>query len=148
MEQEKFDFDVFLSYSRNDEEAVRVYASKLEGAGLKVWFDESMVPPGQPIARWLDSALDRSRTLVLFMSANALASDWVKLESGTLRFRDPLNKAKRFIPVRLDDSEPPDFLRESLFVDLQNPGDPTCFERLLDACRPPTEPSAESANSK
>lgn len=147
MEQEKFDYDVFLSYSWNDKEAVRVCATKLEGAGLKVWFDEPISPPGQAIALWPDSALDRSRTLVLFMSANALASNWTKLESGTLRFRDPLNKAKRFIPVRLDDVEPPDSLRENLFVDLRNPGDPDGFERLLDACRPPSEPSAESAKA-
>jgi hypothetical protein len=26
------------------------------------------------------------------------------LEAGTFRFRDPLNKERRFIPLRLDDS--------------------------------------------
>jgi len=42
--------------------------------------------------------------LVLCMSANAFASDWAQLESGTFRFRDPLNKERRFIPLRLDDA--------------------------------------------
>jgi hypothetical protein len=40
------------------------------------------------------------------MSANAFGSDWAALESQTFRFRDPLNRARRFIPLRLDDAEP------------------------------------------
>jgi hypothetical protein len=38
------------------------------------------------------------------MSANAFGSDWAQLEAGTFRFRDPLNKERRFIPLRLDDA--------------------------------------------
>jgi hypothetical protein len=40
----------------------------------------------------------------LCMLANALGSDWAQLEAGTFRFRDPLNKERRFIPLRLDDA--------------------------------------------
>ena len=38
------------------------------------------------------------------MSAHAFGSDWAQLESGTFRFRDPLNKERRFLPLRLDDA--------------------------------------------
>ena len=38
------------------------------------------------------------------MSANAFGSDWAQLESGTFRFCDPLNKERRFLPLRLDDA--------------------------------------------
>jgi hypothetical protein len=31
-------------------------------------------------------------------------SDWAQLEAGTFRFRDPLNKECRFIPLRHDDA--------------------------------------------
>ena len=41
--------------------------------------------------------------LVLCMSANAFGAEWAQLESGTFRFRDPLNKERRFISLRLDD---------------------------------------------
>jgi hypothetical protein len=40
--------------------------------------------------------------LVLCMPAQAFGSDWATLESQTFRFRDPLNKERRFIPLRLD----------------------------------------------
>jgi hypothetical protein len=41
----------------------------------------------------------------------AFGSDWAQLEAGTcgrrnLRFRDPLNRERRFIPLRLDDASP------------------------------------------
>ena len=53
----------------------------------------------QPSAR-----LERSRVLVLCMSAQAFGSDWAQLEASTFRFLDPLNKERRFIPLRLDDA--------------------------------------------
>ena len=40
----------------------------------------------------------------LELSANAFGSDWAQLESGAFRFRDPLNKERRFLPLRLDDA--------------------------------------------
>ena len=52
----------------------------------------------------IEEGLERSRVLVLCMSANAFGSDWAQLESGTFRFRDPLNKERRFLPLRLDDA--------------------------------------------
>ena len=45
----------------------------------------------------------QSDVLLLSRSANAFGSDWAQLESGTFRFRHPLNKERRFLPQRLDD---------------------------------------------
>lgn len=42
--------------------------------------------------------------VVLCMSANAFGPDWALLESGTFRFRDPLNNERRFLPLHLDDA--------------------------------------------
>lgn len=52
----------------------------------------------------IEEGLERSRVLVLCMSANAFGSDWAQLESGSFRFRDPLNEERRFFPLRLDDA--------------------------------------------
>ena len=58
-------------------------------------------------ASQIEDVLERSRVLVLCMSANAFGSDWAQLESGTcgrrnLRFRDPLNKELRSMRFRCD----------------------------------------------
>jgi hypothetical protein len=61
----------------------------------------------------IEDGLERSRLLVLCMSAQAFGSDWAQLESGTskrrgnLPFRNPLNKERRFLPLRLDDNDQP-----------------------------------------
>ena len=50
------------------------------------------------------------------MSAHAFGSDWAQLESGTFRFRDPLNKERRFIPLRLDDAPIKGSLAQFLYI--------------------------------
>ena len=50
----------------------------------------------------IEEGLERSRVLVFCMSAHAFGSDWAQWESGTFPFRDPLNKERRFLPLRLD----------------------------------------------
>jgi hypothetical protein len=83
----------------------------------------------------IEDGLDRSRVLVLCMSANSFGSDWNKLESQTFRFRDPLNKDRRFIPLRLDDTAPKGSLAQFSYVDWRKAGDETQYARLLQGCR-------------
>jgi len=105
-----FVYVVFLSHSAKDKAVVRPLAERLRKDWLKVWFDEWVLKPGDSIEKnqsktaKIEEGLERSRVLVLCMSAQAFGSDWAQLESGTFRFRDPLNKARWFLPLRLDDA--------------------------------------------
>ena len=63
-----------------------------------------MLKPGDSILAKIEEGLEHSRVLVLCMSANAFGSDWARLENDTYRFKDPLNRERRFIPLRLDDA--------------------------------------------
>ena len=101
-----FIYDVFLSHSAKDKPVVRDVAERLEEDGLRVWFDEWEIRPGDSIPAKIEEGLERSRVIVLCMSANAFGSDpgTPGLESGTFCFRDPLNKERRFLPLRLDDA--------------------------------------------
>jgi hypothetical protein len=101
---DEFEYEVFLSHSAKDKAVVRDVAERLRKDGMKVWFDELVLKPGDHIQAKIEEGLERSRVLVLCMSANAFGSDWAQLESGTFRFRDPLNKERRFLPLRLDDT--------------------------------------------
>jgi len=125
----EFTYDVFLSHSAKDKAVVRPLAERLRADGVKVWFDEWELPvaasrqsaanssagqaqqeedggalPRRRYAEKIEEGLERSRVLVLCMSANAFGSDRAQLESGTFRFRDPLNKERRLLPLRLDDA--------------------------------------------
>lgn len=99
-----FQFDVLLSHSSKDKSIIRPRVERLRKDGLQVWFDEWEIRPGDSILAKIEEGLEHSRVLVLCMSANAFGSDWAQLESGTFRFRDPLNKERRFLPLRLDDA--------------------------------------------
>ena len=118
---EGFQHDVFLSHSAKEKVVVRTCSlsasngeragvrcrglNLLRADGVKVWFDEWVLKPVVPLAHRMgegsgvraakiEEGLERSRVRVLCMSANAFGSDWALLESGTFRFRDPLNKER------------------------------------------------------
>ena len=111
-----FKYDVFLSHSSKDKEVVRGVAERLRGDGLRVWFDEWEIRPGDSIPAKIEAGLEHSRVLVLCMSAQAFGSDWAQLEAGTFRFRDPLNQHRRFIPLRLDDAPIKGSLAQFLYI--------------------------------
>src|SRR4051812_44865165 len=106
-EPETFDFDVFLSHSSMDKSVVRDLAGRLKASKLKVWFDEWEIGPGDSIFAKIRDGLERSRILLLFMSRNGFGSGWATLEHQTILFADPLNRERRFIPLRLDDARIP-----------------------------------------
>jgi hypothetical protein len=144
-------YDVFLSYSSKDKATVHALANRLKADGLRVWLDSWEIRPGDSIPAKIEEGLESSVVLVLCMSANAFGSDWTTLESQTFRFRDPLNKNRRFIPVRMDDAEPKGSLGQFFYVDWRKQGEDGAYQRLLDACKPPERPGAEEpqlSNSK
>ena len=106
-----FTYDVFLSHNQADKPRVRRLAKRLRAAGLRVWFDEWVIQPGDDIYLAIERGLEASRTLVLCLSPAALGSDWVGLERSTVLFRDPANAGRRFIPLLLADCKLPDTLR-------------------------------------
>jgi len=52
-----FPFDVFLSHSTKDNAVVRPLAEHLRNDGLQLWFDESVLKPGDNIPAKRDDAL-------------------------------------------------------------------------------------------
>ena len=110
----KFQYDVFLSHNAKDKPRLRRLAERLKQAGLRVWFDEWNVGPGDIIALMVDEGLEQSRVLLLCISPNALASGWVALERSTAIHRNPANEGRRFIPLLLADRELPDTLPDML----------------------------------
>jgi TIR domain len=140
---EQFPYDVFLSYRSRDKAVVRAVAERLHRDGLQVWFDEWMLKPGDAIPAKIEDGLEHSRVLVLCMSANAFGSDWTQLETGTFRFRDPLNQERRFIPLRLDDTPIKGSLAQFFYIDWRSEASELEYAKLLEACRhPATWPQA------
>jgi TIR domain-containing protein len=107
----------FLRHSSKDKPAVRELADRLKADGVRVWLDAWEIKPGDSIPAKIEDGLEHSRVLVLCMSANAFGSDWAQVEAGTFRFRDPLNKDRRFIPLRLDGADIKGSLAQFMYID-------------------------------
>jgi len=131
-----YKYDIFLSHNKKDRSAVRQLAQRLKQSGLRVWFDEWVIQPGDDIFLRIEQGLQDSRTLILCMTQSAFESDWVSLERSTVLFRDPANKNRRFIPLLMEDCEIPDTIRRYAFVDFR---ENEAFEKLVSACKPEIE---------
>jgi WD40 repeat protein/GTPase SAR1 family protein/DNA-directed RNA polymerase subunit RPC12/RpoP len=135
---DRFTYDVFLSHNSRDKPRVRGLAEELRAAGLRVWFDEWVIKPGDDIYLAIERGLEAARAQVLCLSPAALGSEWVTLERSTVLFRDPTNAGRRFIPLLLADCELPDALRRYKYVDYRR-RTKAAFTELLAACRPEME---------
>lgn len=131
---DSFSYDVYLSYNSADKRQARRVAERLREVGLRVWFDEWIVQPGDDIFLAIERGLDESRTLILCMSPNALDSGWVALERNTALFRDPTNEGRRFVPLLLADCKLPDVLRRYRYIDLRHETQ-EAWDELMAACR-------------
>lgn len=132
----EFQWDVFLSHSKADKDVVRDIANRLKSDGVRVWFDDWEIQPGDSIPAKIEDGLEQSRVLVLCMSKAAFGSDWAQLESHTFRFKDPLNHNRRFIPLRLDDTPAKGSLGQFSYI-AWSQGDTEEYHSLLKAlgCR-------------
>jgi len=129
-----FAFDVFLSHNSKDKPRVRRLAERLKSAGLRVWFDDWIVRPGDDIYLAIERGLEVARVQVLCLSPAALGSDWVTPERSAVLFRNPTNSDRRFVPLLLADCELPDTLRRYKYVDFRDETQ-AALEQLLAACR-------------
>jgi hypothetical protein len=143
---EDFKYDVFLSHSSQDTAIARAVAERLHADGLRVWFDEWVIRPGDNIPHQIEDGLESSRVLVLCMSANAFGSDWAQLEANTFRFRDPLNKERRFIPLRLDNAPLKGSLAQFRYVKWLPEISEQEYPKLLQGCRFPMMPTDVALN--
>jgi len=150
----EFQYDVFLSHNSADKARVRKLAERLKQAGLRVWFDEWIIQPGDDIYLAIERGLEVSCTLVLCLSPAALGSDWVGLERSTVLFRDPANAGRRMIPLLLADCKLPDALRRYKYVDYREEAE-KAFSELFgtlqptspEVLRPPSTPKKDKAKN-
>jgi GTPase SAR1 family protein len=148
---DRFTYDVFLSHNTKDKPRVRALAEELRATGLRVWFDEWVIRPGDDIYLAIERGLEAARVQILCLSPAALGSEWVTLERSTVLFRDPSNAGRRFIPLLLADCELPDALRRYKYVDFRRKTK-AAFDELLAACRfeaelAPPAPEAKPARN-
>lgn len=92
-------YDVFISYSRKDKNAVQSIIKHLDEHGVSYWIDLEGIYSGEEFAGVIHDNMLQSDVVLFFSSANSNQSKWV---SGEIAMADSLGK--RIIPFRLDDT--------------------------------------------
>jgi hypothetical protein len=111
---------VFLSYANADRAIALRIAKELRGAGLKVWFSEWELQPGDSIATRISEAVSASDFLLVLLSPRSVNSKWVQSELNSALSRELRTRAIRVIPVLIENCELPAFLADRAYLDLRS----------------------------
>ncbi|MGH9837279.1 MAG: toll/interleukin-1 receptor domain-containing protein [Blastocatellia bacterium] len=97
-------YSCFISYSSKDQAfAERLYAD-LQSKGVRCWFAPEDMKIGDRFRVRIDESIRIHEKLLLILSENSVASDWVEKEVETAMERERENRKTVLFPVRLDDS--------------------------------------------
>lgn len=92
-------WDIFTSHANEDKEGfVRPLAAGLARAGLRVWYDEYTMRPGDSIRESIDHGLQRSQAGLLVVSPHSFREFWTRQETNGL-FSMAEDRGTRLIPV-------------------------------------------------
>jgi hypothetical protein len=92
--------DVFISYSRDNQEVVRRLAEAVKGLGYDVWWDDQL-PPHLAYGDVIAQKVGEAKAAIVVWSANAAASEWVRAEADIAR------NQRKLIQTSIDGAEPP-----------------------------------------
>ena len=92
--------DVFISYSRDNQEVVRRLAEAVKALGYDVWWDDQL-PPHLAYGDVISQKVGGAKAAIVVWSANAAASEWVRAEADMARGQ------KKLIQTTIDGAEPP-----------------------------------------
>lgn len=98
---------IFLSHSHKDKEIVRWFRNVFEEEGIKVWFDESEILPGDSIIQKISDGMKKSKYVAVFVSENLNLenmSQYVGWEVSMGKVKDLEDKTGRLIPVLIASS--------------------------------------------
>jgi uncharacterized protein YjbI with pentapeptide repeats len=96
-------YSCFISYSSKDQAFAERLHADLQNKGVRCWFAPHDMPIGAKIIDTIDEAIRLRDKVLLILSQDAIASDWV--EGEVTRALDEERKRKQvvLIPVRIDD---------------------------------------------
>lgn len=126
---------IFLSHTRADKPIVDNLANTLRTVfGIeKVFYDSWSIKPGDGIIDKMNDALSSCKYLFFFVSKNSLKSEMVKLEWQNALLMKSAKKDIKFIPVRIDNCQPPAIISQNLYIDLFTDGPEAAVEQMIDS---------------
>lgn len=120
-------YDVFISYSREDKEAVEFLCQTLAKEKIIYWIDRKEIPLSAEFPAEITHAIENSKIMVFVSSVHSKESDYV-----TREIKFALDHKVLVMPIKLDDENYNDNIR--LFLDIYNhyPAFPPPISQYID----------------
>ena len=99
---------------------MRMLVADLKDMGLDVWFDEAELDLGDSIVSKISTAIRDTNYLIVVLSKNSVASQWVIQELNAALMRQLSNSGMMVLPIRIDDCELPVLLADRVYADLRS----------------------------
>ncbi len=105
------EIQVFVSYSREEQEQAKGIIALIEAAGFRVWWD-GLLEAGSVFTSSTEEALESADAVVVLWSARSAGSHWVRDEATSGR------DSGRLVPVSIDGTLPPLGFRQFQSIDI------------------------------
>lgn len=114
---------VFVSHAGEDKtEYAEPLARKLREFGADAWLDKWEIAPGDSLVQKIFyEAMSQTDAVVVILSKTSVVKPWVAKELDVAVVRN-IQKLSRVIPVRIDDCEVPEALRDLVWLDWTREG--------------------------
>ena len=122
---------LFLSYARDDEEAVKLLYTRLQTEGFSPWMDQFNILPGENWEKSIRIAIQNADFFLIFLSVHSVNRRGVlqkEIHAALDAWNAMLTSDIFLIPVRLSECSIPDELSIFQWVDIF---DETGWDKLL-----------------
>jgi hypothetical protein len=129
-------YKIFLSHNYSDKPIVEAVAIRLADIFGKdqVFYDSWSISPGDGIIEQMSKGLEAPEFVFFFVSASSLNSGMVKLEWQNAVYAASKGKT-RIIPVRIDGSQMPAILMQTLYIDMHVIGLEASISQIVSVCQ-------------
>lgn len=127
-----YDYDVFVSYNRNQAIWARGLVGDLIGEGFKVWFDKYSIIVGNEWQNEIDQSIPKSKNIIFILSPEFLKSKWTRYEMDMAIREKESGREIGIFPLKYSECEIPSELSRWHFLDFSNThSDPLFYKFCL-----------------
>jgi hypothetical protein len=95
----------FISYSHTDEAFARRLWLSMKDEGIRVWYAPEEMKAGKKLFDQIDRAIQLHDKLLIILSKESIASNWVQTELRRARREERLRNERKLFPIRLCDMQ-------------------------------------------
>lgn len=106
---------IFISYAHEDNEFVQKLYGELQGLPFNILWDQKELQVGDDIKKKIDDLLNSCDYLLFVASKHSSKSEWAPIE-----IQKALELKKKVLPIVIDDSRPPEIIKQILFADFSS----------------------------